>query len=103
MLTPGQTIIVSGVSKKGKERIQQLGNEWVVIEVRTSVGFSSLPGPWVLLITEDGRGMRWMKMFDDPHWRVIMPCPFCAMPPEADDEGRPTCCEWVIEEWELSQ
>ena len=72
----GKQIKVTGVSQKGKNRIRQHGDIWVVLAETDRVLFSpSQPGPW-LFIAPPGMGQtdapsRWMHLHNDPTFGLV--------------------------------
>lgn len=44
-----EQVIVSGKNQKGKNRIREHGQTWVVLEVRDKVLFDATKGPWLLI------------------------------------------------------
>lgn len=72
----GKTIKVIGVSQKGKNRIRENGDEWVVLAETDHVLFNpTQPGPW-LFIAPPGMGQedkpsRWMHLHNDPTFGLV--------------------------------
>ncbi len=61
----GKQIKVSGVSQKGKNRIRQFGDTWVVLAETDRVLFSpSQAGPWIFMAPkgcdQDHKASRWI-------------------------------------------
>lgn len=71
-----EKITLVGVSRKGKNRINELGNEWWVILHRDCVSFSvqdRLPfGGWLLIApVENTEKIRWIRRNEDPDFLII--------------------------------
>jgi len=70
----GNIIILTGRSRKGKNRVQEWGTKWTVTRMRDTVTFSSNAGPWMLVHSEkDERGadwFMWVNTKDDLNFEV---------------------------------
>jgi len=72
----GKSIKVTGISQKGKNRIRQYGDTWMVLAETDRVLFSpSEAGPW-LFIAPPGMGQadgpsRWMHLNNDPTFGLV--------------------------------
>lgn len=65
-------IRLEGLTQKGKNRIQEQGDEWEVLSERMRVGFSSQPGPWLLLQSvKSPDKIRWIHKDRDENFKVI--------------------------------
>jgi len=47
--------ILEGKTLKGRNRVRELGNVWLLEKEMAKVGFSSEPGPWLLIFPETCR------------------------------------------------
>lgn len=57
----GQTITLAGKTRKGNNRIAELGNKWTILEVNIRVLFSNELGPWLRIVPRNNREkMRWV-------------------------------------------
>ena len=71
----GKQITLKGLSQKGKNRIRDNGEKWIVLGETDQVLFSpGKPGPW-LFITPVGcdqhhRAARWIKETDDTDFLI---------------------------------
>lgn len=61
-----------GKSLKGKNKVRELGNIWIVLKEQERVGFSNLSGGWCLVIPEHFKEQgfncehaRWIHIFSD--------------------------------------
>lgn len=63
---------LAGKSRKGKNRIHELGDEWVLIKTADKVGFTSEPGPWLCIepITNSDKG-RWIHGVNDADFTIL--------------------------------
>ena len=61
-----------GKSLKGKNRIRELGSEWKLIQTVMAVGFSSEPGPWLMVepISNSNKG-RWIHKTNDIDFIIL--------------------------------
>ena len=69
----GDLIKLKGVSKHGKNRIQQFGTDFVVSEIRDSIQTTkhkSLPGPFAMVFSPTG-DHRWIAVKNDPDFEVL--------------------------------
>ena len=66
-------MIVEGKTLKGKNRIRELGNEWLLIRTAETVHFAQRPGPWGLVFPAKGTQdqSRWIHLHDDPDFNII--------------------------------
>lgn len=71
----GDILILTGKDKKGRQRIKQHGEKWVVVEIKDTVVFNPEPGPWLLVEPELGQrqAMRWINPQNDPHFKIEKP------------------------------
>lgn len=71
----GDQIQLKGVSKHGKNRIQQFGTEFWVSEIRDRIQTTthrSLSGPFAMVFSPTG-DHRWIAVNDDPDFEIILP------------------------------
>jgi len=61
-----------GKSLKGKNKVRELGNIWIVLKEQEKVGFSNLSGRWCLIVPEQFKEesfncphIRWINIFGD--------------------------------------
>jgi len=66
----GQTILLEGISLKGKNRVREHGSTWMIKDVWEQVSFSNIPGPWIRVEAADGNG-RWIHISQDKDFRII--------------------------------
>jgi len=60
---------LTGITKKGKERIKQHGpDQWKIVKIEDQVSFSDYKGPWLLI--EKGKYTRWVHLKYDDHFIV---------------------------------
>ncbi len=68
-------IKLSGITKKGRQRVKQHGEMWRVLEVRDTVIFSSERGPWMLVAPgghdKTSNSIRWVHVSADEDFAVI--------------------------------
>ena len=67
----GDIITLKGISRHGKNRINQHGSEWEVIGFPDKVGFSNLINCWVSLKSLDTNDARTIKMDGDENFEII--------------------------------
>lgn len=64
-----------GISETGKKRVKERGAGWRVIDKRDSVQFSTLRGPWLLIVPEgsspDDLAARWIHGLSDADFKVM--------------------------------
>lgn len=68
-----QIITLKGKSGKGKNRIRELGDEWVITNISDGVLFSDIPGPWYRihpLSRIDDDKDRWIHYKNDEHFII---------------------------------
>lgn len=68
-------IFLKGITKKGKQRVKQWGDEWFILKSAASVLFSDKKGPWFFIqaatdITETGGSTRWINAHMDENFVV---------------------------------
>ena len=69
----GDFIKIKGVSKHGKNRIQQFGTDFVVSEIRDSIQTTkhkNLSGPFAMVFSPTG-DHRWIAVKNDPDFEVV--------------------------------
>ena len=62
---------LEGRSKKGKQLVKECGEDWDVKEIRQTILFDDLPGPWLLASSKDGTKVRWVHKYYDLHLGVV--------------------------------
>lgn len=67
---------VKGISAKGKQRVKQWGDEWVILRETQQVLFDQKEGPWYFIqaasdITEAGKSTRWIHSEADLHFHIL--------------------------------
>jgi len=61
-----------GKTQKGKNRIRELGDHWLVAAERDSVLFDSRPGPWLLVFPVGiPEKARWIHGTHDNHFEIL--------------------------------
>jgi hypothetical protein len=73
----GKQIKLSGISQKGKNRIRELGESWVVLAETEHVLFKiGYPGPWLFIAPpgkgQDDRSSRWIHGSHDPDFQIVV-------------------------------
>ena len=71
----GKQIKLKGKSAKGKNRVREMGNEWMVLAECQTILFSpSKQGPWLFVSpighTQDSKASRWVHLNDDENFVV---------------------------------
>lgn len=71
----GKNIRLKGKTQKGKNRVREHGDEWVVLAVTDTVLFQpSKKGPWLFLSplgkNQDDKASRWVKLEDDHDFEI---------------------------------
>jgi len=67
---------LQGLSRHGKNRVREQGEDWRVVGEKPSVSFNTpAPGPFLLLESENNEGphgpwARWVSLHSDPHFVV---------------------------------
>ncbi|HUX79806.1 MAG TPA: hypothetical protein VMW10_08705 [Alphaproteobacteria bacterium] len=66
-----KSVILTGLSKKGKERVQRDGSTgWTISQVADRVAFSSEGGLWLRIENGNDRAMRWVHSTHDKNFHV---------------------------------
>jgi hypothetical protein len=69
-----EILTLKGKSRKGKNRIQELGTEWLVLLARDEVSFSTHRRPgggWLLIAPKSNtEKIRWIMRVEDPDFSV---------------------------------
>lgn len=70
-----ELLILNGISRKGRNRVQELGQDWLVILSRDTVSFSPIRSPgggWLLIspLTNTEK-VRWVLRNGDLDFNVI--------------------------------
>jgi hypothetical protein len=71
----GKLIQLKGVSQRGKNRIREHNNQWVVLAETERVLFSSnQQGPWIFVAPkgkdQNDKASRWIKVSNDPDFLI---------------------------------
>lgn len=70
-----ERIILKGISQKGRNRIHELGDEWLVLLYRDQVSFSPIHQPgggWLLLAPfSNTEKVRWIQRNGDPDFEIL--------------------------------
>ncbi len=71
----GKTIKLKGISQKGKNRIRQVGDDWIVFAVTEHILFApTKSGPWLFISPKgtdhNSKSARWIREYDDPDFEV---------------------------------
>ena len=67
----GDSVVLEGITKKGKERIKQWGgNGWVVTKISDKVHFASEAGPWLFVDNSNDRASRWIHAIRDSDFKI---------------------------------
>ena len=64
---------LTGITKKGRERVKRDGAEgWIIVRTADTVLFSSERGPWLFVSKggPDHRSSRWIHKFRDPDFKI---------------------------------
>lgn len=62
---------LKGITPKGKDIIQQHGEEWVLIERWAEVGFSEKKGPWCLMRAIGTGEKKWIHFERDQDFEFV--------------------------------
>ena len=67
------SIILKGITQKGKNRVREQGKEWIVLRMQREVAFSSDKGIWWLIrpITGFETASRWIHNTIDKDFEVV--------------------------------
>lgn len=73
----GKTIRIHGISQKGKNRVRENGDEWVVLAETDHVLFApNQPGPWLFIAPQGqdqhGSGTRWVRAVGDQDFSITL-------------------------------
>lgn len=65
-------IKLTPISNKGKNRIQELGDQWTILKIQDKVLFSSDSGPWLLIepISNPDKP-RWIHQDNDQDFKIV--------------------------------
>ncbi len=71
----GKEINLAGLSQKGKNRIREQGNRWIVLAETDRVLFSpGNAGPWLFVAPlgkgQDDKASRWIRLANDADFSV---------------------------------
>ena len=65
------TMRLTGKTQKGKNRIREHGNDWVLIRVSNMVLFDKKPGQWFLVAPcNNGSASRWIHSTNDKDFGI---------------------------------
>jgi hypothetical protein len=66
-------VILRGKSQVGKNRIRELGSEWVIVRESDNLLFNLSSGPaWLLQpVGQNSEKSRWVFKNNDPHFEVV--------------------------------
>ena len=65
-------MILRGKTQKGKNRVRELGEHWLVCAQRDSVLFDSRPGPWLLVMPAGNpEKSRWIHATHDNDFEIL--------------------------------
>ncbi len=72
----GKTIQLSGLSQKGKNRIREHGDRWIVLAETERVLFSpGVVGPWLFIAPpgkgQDDKASRWIRANGDTDFSMV--------------------------------
>jgi hypothetical protein len=72
----GKSIKVAGISQRGKNRVREFGDTWVVLAETDRILFSPTEaGPWLFIappgMGQEDRASRWMHIQNDPTFEVV--------------------------------
>lgn len=72
MIKENDTIHLKGKTQKGKNRVREQGSTWMVLFIRDSVLFSSLPGPWLMVasLSSSKAHIRWVHIKNDVDFEI---------------------------------
>jgi len=65
-----KTIKLKGISKHGKDRINQYGENWKIEQVVDKVAFSTEIGPWYGISSEVKNDFRWIHSNNDKDFKI---------------------------------
>jgi len=66
----GDKLLLVSHTSKGRNRLWEHGQVWIVEEIRSEVTFSNEPGPWLKVRSEKTGYIRWMKDMNDIHFEI---------------------------------
>lgn len=71
-----EILTLKGKTLKGKNRIRELGDQWIVCLYRDAVSFSPIRRPgggWLLIAPlANSEMVRWILLNDDPDFKVLL-------------------------------
>lgn len=78
-MTPPPAVRLASLTRAGRNHLANHGDTWTILDARSSVPFSDVPGPWLLLESikdrEAGKDLRsfamWVLGDGDGDYRVI--------------------------------
>lgn len=71
----GKKVKLTGITQKGKNRVRDHSNEWMVLAETDTILFApNQPGPWIFVspvgCDQNHRASRWVKLSGDPDFLV---------------------------------
>jgi len=64
-------LLLEGKTLKGRNRVSELGGEWMVLLTRPTVSFSDAKGWMLIAPLKNSEKIRWIRMEDDPDFKVL--------------------------------
>lgn len=66
-----EKLTLLGRTLKGRNRVKELGTEWLVLLCRDEVAFSPIPGGWLLIApVSNTEKIRWIMRVEDPDFTI---------------------------------
>jgi hypothetical protein len=70
----GKHIKLTGISQKGKNRVREHGNHWVVLAETDKILFNPEPGPWLFIAPlgcgQNDKASRWVRAGNDENFSM---------------------------------
>jgi hypothetical protein len=70
----GKTIQLKGLSQKGKNRVRDHNNQWIVLAETDKVLFNPQHGPWLFVspvgCDQNHKASRWLRAIGDPDFLI---------------------------------
>lgn len=68
---PIKTMILSGITRHGKNHVTNHGDTWRVVHIWDRVLFTDRRGPWICLESLNGKGfVQWVHGENDDNFRI---------------------------------
>lgn len=73
----GDKVVLKGKSRHGKNRINQFGRSFVIVDIRSQINTTAhrgCKGPFAFLNADQPhllQGSRWISLTDDPDFEVV--------------------------------